>query len=87
MLIASADNTFLDLHNFSDDTQPHSIIAKYSSNDLCRQFQFLFPLHLLVCPLLSYYIKLPTRLAGLRDCLICHLNKAKKQNVSQNKTQ
>ena len=25
---ASADNTLLDLHNSSDDTQPHSIIAK-----------------------------------------------------------
>ena len=62
VLIASADYTFFDLHNSLDhsDTQPHSIFAKYSANDLCRQFHFLFPLHLLVCPLLSYYIKLPT---------------------------
>ena len=27
---ASADNTFLDLHNSSYHTQPHPIIAKYS---------------------------------------------------------
>ena len=29
-LAFSTDNTLLDLHNFLDDTQPHSIIAKYA---------------------------------------------------------
>ena len=27
---ASTDNTLLDLHNSSQDTQPHSLIVKYS---------------------------------------------------------
>ena len=31
----AADNTLLDLHNSSDDTQPHSIIVK--SGALCFQ--------------------------------------------------
>ena len=34
---ASADNTFLDLHNSSYHTQPHAIIANYSfSNGTVR---------------------------------------------------
>ena len=27
--MTSTDNTLLDLHNFSQDTQPHSLIVKY----------------------------------------------------------
>ena len=27
---ASTDNTFLDLHNSSQDTQPHSLIVNYA---------------------------------------------------------
>ena len=30
-LAFSTDNTLLDLHNSSDDTQPYSIIANYAS--------------------------------------------------------
>ena len=30
---ASTDNTLLDLHNSSQDTQPHSLIVKYSNLD------------------------------------------------------
>ena len=33
---ASTDNTLLDLHNSSWDTQPHSLIVKY----LCRLFPY-----------------------------------------------
>ena len=31
---ASTDNTFLDLYNSSQDTQPHSLIVNYSAPDL-----------------------------------------------------
>ena len=41
---ASTDNTLLDLHNSSQDTQPHSLIVKYS---LSIVFQFLAPLFFL----------------------------------------
>ena len=32
VLSALADNTLLDLHNSSYDTQPHSLIVKYTSS-------------------------------------------------------
>ena len=34
---ASTDNTLLDLHNSSYDTQPHSLIVKYSFSACYRR--------------------------------------------------
>ena len=48
---ASTDNTLLDLHNSSKDTQPHSLIVKYVYASLyrhCRQTAAMVPLSVLV---------------------------------------
>ena len=36
---ASMDNTLLDLHNSSQDTQPHSLIVKYIKRGLLPQWK------------------------------------------------
>ena len=41
--IASMDNTLRDLHNSSQDTQPHSLIVKYcTSTGTCMPQQYYF---------------------------------------------
>ena len=37
---ASTDNTLLDLHNSSEDTQPHSLIVKYTQSGVHASLSF-----------------------------------------------